>query len=260
MSNVISVLAFTTTIFFSLSQSYIVYIVKRNEKSGLKTTSLFSIISCLIYQLIWFIYYRIEEKNNICWCYLVGTIFSYIWTLIYLYYYSKEIIKKRYLYLFLYIFSISDLIIEIWFIEKDIMKNKKNIIKIISCFFNVLMYITPGLRIFSFFKELDSGYISFPISIIGLLNSFIWLLYAIISNDENNKKYYLYTNIFGISFCIMQIICNFIFKSRKFESSIIENKLLSDTDSKSHKRKKKIKKKIKKALQKEENEDLLNII
>lgn len=267
MTDAISVLAFITTICFSFSQAYIIFFVKRNSQDRLKTTSSFSIISCLFYQLIWFVYYIKKENNNICWCYLIGIIFSYIWISIYLYYYSKETIESQYLYLFLYIFTMTDLILEISYIEIDILVYQKDsIVKIISCIFNVLMYITPGLKIFSLLNELNKEYIFFPITIIGLFNSSIWLLYAIISNDKNNKTYYLCSNIFGISFCIMQIIFYLVFKNKKIDvpdkpMPIKEEHLISDTDSKSsHKKKKKIKKKIKKESQKEENEDLLNII
>ena len=269
MSDIVSVFAFISTIFFSISQIYIIYLVKRNLKEGLKMTSSFSILSCLIYQLVWFIYYKIKEDKNICWCYFVGVIFSFIWISIYLYFYSKEMQNKN-LYFFLYIFMISDLIFEIWFIERDILnydessKARKNIVKIISNVFNVLMYITPGINLFKFFKELDFDYIIFPISLVGLINSIIWLLYGITSDDKDNKYHYIYSNILGISICIIQLFLFFIFRKNKFEKKISKEKLISDRDSSSTKSKKRKSKKRKKSKDKteqnEENDDILNII
>ena len=178
MSDIILVFAFISSILFSLSQSYIVYNIKRNERIALKNTSSFSIISCLIYQLIWFIFYK-RESSNICWCYFVGIIFSFSWLAIYLFYYSKENQERKNIYFLIYIFIVSDLIFEIWFIENDILNSdnegliRKNIVKILSCIFNILMYNTPGLNIFKVFIELDCDYIILPLTIIGFFNSFI---------------------------------------------------------------------------------------
>lgn len=269
MSDIISMLAFISTIFFSISQIYILYLVKRNVKKGIKMTSSFSILSCLIYQVIWFFYYKIKEDKNIQWCYFVGIIFSYIWMSIYLFFYSKEMQNKN-IYIFLYIFIISDLIFEIWFIEKDILENdenikrRKNLIRIISCFFNVLMYITPGLNLFKFFKELDADYIIFPISIVGLINSFFWILYGCKSDDKDNKNFYIYSNIVGLPVCIIQLILYFIFRKSKLEVKINQEALISDRESNSTKSKKRKNKKRKKSKdkneKKDENDDLLNII
>ena len=210
MSDIISIFAFISTIIFSISQIYIVYLVKRNLKEGLKMTSSFSILSCLIYQLIWFI--------------------------------ERDILNYN-----------------------ETSNSRKNIVKIFSSIFNVLMYVTPGFNIFKFFKELDFDYIILPISIVGLINSFIWLLYGIISNDKDNKYPYIYSNILGISICFIQLILYFVFKKSKLEIKISKDKLISDRDSnstKSKKRKSKKRKKTKvdKTEKKEENDDILDII
>ena len=262
MSDIISVFAFVSSILFSLSQSYIIYNIKKNKGIVLKNTSSFSIISCLIYQLIWFIYYKRESKN-ICWCYFVGIIFSFSWISIYLFYYSKENQERKNLYFFIYIFIILDLIFEIWFIETDILNSNKeillrnNVVKIFASIFNILMYNTPGLNIVKTFKELDCGYILMPIIIIGCLNSFIWLLYGIINNDKDNQKIYLYTNIISISICIIQIVLYFFLRNKNGESKINNEALISDMDSQKKKNKKK-KKKLKNS--KEQENDFLTII
>ena len=271
MSDIISIFAFISTIIFSISQIYIVYLVKRNLKEGLKMTSSFSILSCLIYQLIWYVYYESKDNKTIRWCYLVGAIFSLIWMSSYLFFYSKEM-KNKNLYLFLYIFTILDLIFEITFIEIDTLNKKddhiklrKNIVKILACIFNVLMYITPGANIFKFFTEFDFDYIILPTSLIGLINSFIWLLYGNISDDKDNKYFYIFSNIVGIPVCTIQLILYFLFKRKKSDSKMAQDALISDQDSnttKSRKRKNKKRKKTKseKAEQKEENDDILSII
>ena len=270
MSDIISIFAFISTIIFSISQIYIIYLVKRNLKEGLKMTSSFSILSCLFSQLIWYVYYERKDKITIRWCYLVGAIFSFIWMSSYLFFYSKEM-KNKNLYLFLYIFTILDLIFEITFIEIDTLnknnhnETRKKTVNILASIFNVLMYITPGANIFKFFTEFDFNYIILPISIVGLINSFIWLFYGIISDDKDNKYPYIYSNIFGISVCTIQLILYFLFRKKKSELKIDKDILISDKDSnstKSRKRKNKKRKKTKneKKEHKEENDDLLDII
>ena len=64
------------------------------------------------------------------------------------------------------------------------------------------MYITPGANIFKFFTEFDFNYIILPISIVCLINSFIWLFYGIISDDKDNKYPYIYSNIFEYQFAL----------------------------------------------------------
>ena len=261
MSDIITICVFISSILFSLSQSYIVYNVKINEKLGLKYTSSFSIISCLIYQLIWFNYY-LKNDDSICWCYFVGSLFSFIWISIYLFFYSKENQEKKNLYFFLYIFIIIDLIFEICFVENDILDNDKDtgktVIDIISSIFNILMYIIPGTNIFEIFKELNNRYILFPISIIAFFNSLIWLFYGIIKN----KNVYLYTNINGICICIIQIIIYFLLRKNIGESKINNELLISDTDSTSTKKKKgkKKKKSMDKQEQNNNTNDILTII
>ena len=244
MSDIIFVFAFTSSIIFSLSQSYIVYNIKRNKRIALKNISSLSIISCLIYQLMWFIFYS-EERSNIRWCYFVGIIFSFSWLSIYLFYYSKENQKRNNIYFLIYIFIILDLIFEIWFIENDILNNKnenlisKNVVKILSSIFNILMYNTPGLNIFKVFKELDCSYIIIPIAIIGFFNSFIWLLYGILSNDKDNHKVYFYTNIIGLTICLLQIVLYLFLRNKNGEPKIKNETLISDLDSQKSKKKKK---------------------
>lgn len=264
MTDAISVFAFITTIVFSISQFYIVYIIKREEKLGKKNTSLFSILSCLIYQLIWFIYYKKKEDKKICWCYLVGIFFSFICASTYLFYYSKDLKKDRFFYLFLYIFINADLIFEIWLIERDILdydeesKSRKNLVKVFACCFNAFMYITPGFNIFKFFTELNFGYNILPISIIGLINSLTWFLYGIISDDDNNNNAYIYTNIVGMIICAIQIILYLVIKEKSEEEKEIDNnKLLNESDINGSKKKKKDKKK---KIKKDEENDILDII
>ena len=267
MVEVISVFAFITTIIFSISQFYIVYIVKRDQKLGIQNTSSFSIFSCLIYQLIWFIYYQKKEDNKICWCYFVGIFFSFIWVSFYLYYYSKELKKNRNLYLFLYILIVGDLIFEIWLIERDILnydedsKSRKNLVKVISCVFNVFIYITPGFNIFKLFKVVNFWYNMLPISIVGLINSLTWFLYGIISDDENNKNAYIITNIIGMIICLIQIILFIIFRGKSEEKKENADALICDQDSNKKKKKSKKNKKNKKNKSKSSEEDeILDII
>ena len=263
MSLVMIIFTYISSILFSFSQSYIIYTVKKKGNIGLKNTSCFSIICCLIYELIWFTNYKYKKENdNICWCYLIGACFSFIWIVFYLFYYSKENKdpKKKILYLVLYLFTIADIVAEVCYIEYDLVDNQKETLgKIIACIFNVLMYITPGLNIFNFIWEKDIGYIFIPILVIGLINCCILFTYGILNDDnKEDQKYYIYSNIAGFIVCLIQVILSFFLKVKDIELKEVENKLIPEADNKSPKKKKnkKIKNKNKKDLKQKEDDDL----
>ena len=267
MSDVISIFAYISTIVFCLSHANLIYIAKVKEKEGIKTTSFTPMISCLMSQLIWFIYYRIRiSDNNICWCYLTGASLSFILAIVYSYFYSREYQKNILVYFVLYILIFADLVFEIVFLERDLLtyKDKNHVNKgviLFACFLNLLMYIIPGSNICKMFKELDPNYLSFPISVCGILNSLIWLLYGI--RNDDNKKAYIYTNIIAMIICLLQILFYFTFKNnakliKKTEGTVFEQ---MTTGSKKKRKKSRIKSSSSDSTKKEEaKEDMLDII
>jgi hypothetical protein len=268
MANIISIFSSITTILFSISQGDIVYIAENKKTNGIKITSSFSITCCIIYELILFFYYYFnedkEESKILTWSLFTGVIISFAWIGIYLYYYYKDNKKINFYHYLLYLLTIVDILFEIWLIEKDILsdekiENNKLYIQIFIITFNVLMYINPGLNIFKLFSEKNYSYISLPILSIGLINSIVWLLLGIMS--DNTSWFYIWGNIIGILIGLIQL---FLFLYFKYNKNIIRNESLLDNKSEKSKKKRKIKKKIRKLskeeIRKEIKDDDLNFV
>lgn len=263
MSNVIKIFASITTILFSIIQGDIIYTVKKRQNIGIKNTSSFSITSCLINQFMLFLYLLHLNENLIVWFLLTGVIISFMWDGIYLYYYYKDNKKAKFYHFILYIFAIADLIFEIWLVEYDLLNDedietkeiKKNHILVANCIFNVLMYINPGLNIFKFLIEMDYGYISLPIIIIGVINSFFWLLLA---NAENDLKFYIYANIIGVLIGLIQLFLYIYIKLIRKKESIIYSDSLLPNHTLTGKNKKKTKKNKRKISDEEKKKEILD--
>ena len=255
MSLILTIAVYISSILFSLSQAILIHSFKKNQMEGKIFTSCFSIISCLIYEIIWFInYFKDEEAKYIRWCYFSGSCISFLWIIIYFIYYSKTNKQYQIWFSFLYIITMADVIFEICFIENDLLNNNKDkTVKIAACIFNVLMYINPGLDTYKLFTELSKEYFSLPISIIGLFNSCVWLLFGCLS-DNDNASYYIYSNIFGIIICLIQIIILFLKKNENIDTIISEDPLIADNKPNKKKGKKSGEK------QKTNEEDIIDII
>lgn len=245
MSNVIKIFASITTILFSIIQGDIIYTVKKNKSIGIKNTSSFSITSNLINQFMLFLYFYIFKKDFLVWFLLTGVIISFLWDATYLYYYYKDNKKAKFYHFIMYLFAISDLIFEIWLIENDLLTVEKDLdikkihIIAVNSIFNILMYINPGLNIFKLLIEMDYGYISLPIIVIGLINSFFWLLLGIV---DEIYKYYIYSNIFGILVGLIQLFLYIYIKLIKKKESVLYSDNLLSNQSQTGKKKRKIKK------------------
>lgn len=262
MANIISIFSSITTILFSIAQGYIVYIAGNKKTNGIKITSSFSITCCIIYELILFFYYYfnedIEESKILTWSLFAGVIISFVWIGIYLYYYYKDNKQINFYHYLLYLLTIIDILFGIWLIEKDILsdkeiENNKLYVQIFIIIFNVLMYINPGLNIFKLFSEKNYSYISLPILSIGLINSIIWLLLGIISN--NTSWFYIWGNIIGILIGLIQLF-SFLFLYFKYKKNIGRNGSLLDNKSEKSKKKRKIKKKIIKLSNEEKRKEI----
>ena len=261
MSKAIKIIASITTILFSIIQGDIIYTVKKRQNIGIKNTSSFSITSCLINQFMLFLYLFNLKNDFLAWFLFTGVIISFIWDGTYLYYYYKDNKKAKYYHLIMYIFAIADLIFEIWLIENDLLTDnsdeeiKRNHIKVVNSIFDVLMYINPGLNIFKFLIEMDYGYISLPIIVIGLINSFFWLLLGII---DEFYRYLIYSNIIGVLIGLIQLFLYIYIKLiRKKESTLYNDNLLSN-QSQTGKKKKNIKKNKRKASEEEKKKDIID--
>ena len=262
MSNVIKIFASITTILFSIIQGDIIYTVKKNQSIGIKNTSSFSITSCLINHFMLFLYYFIFQKDFLVWFLLTGVIISFLWDGTYLYYYYKDNKKAKFYHFIMYLFAISDLIFEIWLIEYDLLNEEKEDIDIkkihiiaVNSIFNILMYINPGLNIFKLLIEMDYGYISLPIIVIGLINSFFWLLLGIV---DKVYKYYIYSNIFGILVGLIQLFLYIYIKLIKKKESIFYSDSLLSNQSQTGKKKRKIKKNKRKTSDEEKKKIIEN--
>ena len=215
MASFIQILTFISTILFYLSP-YFWLAQLRLKKIEINETSCFVVIFALINSTLSSIIIKLEENNSILyWSNLIGIISCFIWLLIYLYI-STEAKKNIQKYL-IFIFAIVDLVIEIYYIETDILnpdkgnqesefeyierkKYRKDLALLITGIFNILMYISPGFNLFKFISECNQRYICLPMEITGFVNSILYFVMECLLDD---KKYYLLIlNVMNIIICL----------------------------------------------------------
>ena len=231
MASFIQILAFISTILFYLSP-YFWLIRLKLKKIEINEISCFVVICILIQATLSSV--KIEEDNSILiWANLIGVISCFIWLLIFLYIFTeaKENIPK---YL-IFIFGIIDLIIEIYYIESDILnpdkKNeegetdylerkqyRKNLILLIRNLISAFMYISPGLNFFKFVFECNQRYICLPLEIIGSINSVIYLIMGCLM--DHIKYDMLVMNIICILICLFFTVFYLVNVNKKIKPKL----------------------------------------
>ena len=154
----------TGTIFY-ITPLFVIYNLNKGRINVDKTSGMGMFFS-LISSLLWMMPIILEKSPQngihsylfffICNC--LGCLLNFCWTILYLYYFTKN---NNFRY-FIYIIAVVDVIAEIAFIESDQMNNFKDkatlikIYKYIAASFNIMMYFSPGLNIIKIFKQKNS--------------------------------------------------------------------------------------------------------
>ena len=244
LQTLLGVLSFACSIFFYLSPISLLYQIIKN-KQKIESTSCFVVFCMLFNGTVWFfycVYSELEEGdfNYLKWCNFGGMVLSFLVLLVYLFLEYGESVGMY----MIYIFNVCNLIFEVYWLTYDYINNKKfskefvcKVIRNIASVFNVAMYVTPGLKLGPFLRTLNHKYIIFPIALLGLFNSLMWILFAF-SNKEKYGKLGFFdiygVNIIGLVVCLIQVIYYIVQSLRNKDKKDEENSV--EEDDKENKR------------------------
>lgn len=185
-------LGFVTTATFYASPCVLIYNLIYGRVK-VEYTSFAMIVIGLFHAVIWFTFGILRQRDLEIWSNFIGSVLSFIWLIIYLYFYSgKDTVRYS-----LYLLTLIDLIFELGFIEYDFLysnclgeKTREDILRGIASALNVLMYITPGLNILKFFQTWNYKYICGPVAIAGALQNIVWIIIGALGDVDNSFKVY----------------------------------------------------------------------
>lgn len=167
-----------------------------------------SVFSCIL----WFIY-GIDQDELMVWVANgVGACITEIWILIYVYYFSLEVIWKGILYNVLVLGFFGGIFV-LFYIVIDQIKVTSNVAMV----FNILMYAAPGEKMYTVIKTNNYKILPVPISVCGIISSTCWEIYGIYLKDPAM----IVPNALGIFFSTCQIFV-FIYSYKKAQKEGIK--------------------------------------
>ena len=177
----------------------------------------------LIYFIRSLVFYK-EEIDIRDFCNLAGAYLGFIYIVIYLKHFYYKTNKKKFVLLIVIITlsSLAVVLLEIIMKKNDIVMK---VVEWVGAIFNICEYLPIGFSLFHLIKNKISEKYTLFGAFLGLLNTTIWIIWAI-SKIEENKLHSFIANIFGLLLCLIQISIFFIF--RKGESK--ENKNVIDAN------------------------------
>lgn len=199
----------------------------------------FSIIStiCIYFNaLIYFILCAVikEDMEFMDFCNLQGSYLGIIYIIIYYHHFcfKKNEIKKLTFYIIVFSLILSSVIIAVveylyLLREKDFFINIMNWIGVI---FNIGEYLPIGFNYYYLIKDKKSESSTLFGAIVGIINTALWLSWAIIKTftniklgEDDEKKYHTFiANIIGFLLCLSQIFVFCIYKKDK-KNNFIDN-------------------------------------
>ena len=156
------------------------------------------------------------EIDALDFCNFIGFQVGFVYLIFYykyLYYKTKKI--KFFIFFSIILVSLIIVFLGEYFIIKYI---NTDWIEWIGVVFNVGEYLPLGYSLLHLITNKISENLSLIGGIIGLINTIIWMIWAILTsiNEQKKKKYHsLISNIVGSLLCILQIILYFIFKKKE---------------------------------------------
>ena len=211
---ILNYLGFCTAIIYTLVPIIFLYQLKSNILD-LERISIIGIFCLYINGLIYFIIRALkpDEIDVRDFCNLVGAYLGFIYLVVYIKYLFYENEKNKFLFFLGLIIILSIIIFVIEFLTKD----KDDIVKTIEwigVIFNIFEYFPLGFNFIYIIKNKISEKFSLFGGISGLINTIVWLVWAIVYTIEEEKKIHsLIANIFGLILCCCQIYIYLIYRN-----------------------------------------------
>lgn len=201
-----------TGAFFYIVPVFTIYNLKKGTVDVAETSGM-RMFSSFICSFLWIVPSILKEEirnNYFFYCNCLGALLNFCWTILYLYYFTKNN-KFRYS---IYIIAVIDIIIEIslfeWDLHRHIMNDQDKLIlncKWVAAGFNIMMYFTPGLNVIRVFRNKNRNLISIYGCFLGALNSGAWMIYGLVDYDYQVPL--IVANIAGFALCVIQILIYF---------------------------------------------------
>ena len=164
------------------------------------------LIMSFMNKIIWTSYGLKEEKTQVFVCNGVGGIISIFFIVIYLIYLAKINWKLMLIYNFIF----ANFIVEIFYIFYKIINSNKAI-GLTAMIFNILMYASPGAKIYEVFTTGNYDLIPIYSCIVSVFNCISWFIHGLFLKDLNIQI----PNGIGFVLAIVQILVWGIFYKKK---------------------------------------------
>lgn len=212
IETIFGLIGIATGTFFYILPLFTIYNLKKGTVD-VEETSGMRMFSSFICSFLWIVPSILKEEirnNYFLYCNCLGALLNFCWTILYLYYFTKNN-KFRYS---IYIIAVIDIIIEIslfeWDLHRHIMNDQDKLIAIckwVAAGFNIVMYFTPGLNVIRVFKNKNRKLISIYGCFLGALNTGAWMIYGKVDDDKQLPL--IVANIAGFGLCVIQIVIYF---------------------------------------------------
>ena len=212
---VLNILGFIIAIIYTLVPSVFLYILFKFSVLKEESLSILGILFLYINALIYFVRRMVDQKDIDVrdFCNLAGAYLGFIYLVLYIKFFFYKTEKNKF-WLFIILITVSSIIVIIF--EFFTKKNEKvtDAIEWIGIIFNILEYLPIGFNLIYLLKNKISQRFTLLGAICGLINTIIWLIWAIIYtiNEKDKKIHSIIANICGMSLCIFQIVIYYLFK------------------------------------------------
>ena len=212
---VFNALGFMSAIVYTLVPSVFLYVLFKFSVLKEESLSILGILFLYINALIYFVRRMADQKDIEVrdFCNLAGAYLGFIYLILYVkfLFYKTEKNKFWFFIILIIVLSVIIIVFEI-FTRKNGEFTKA--IEWIGVIFNILEYLPLGFNLIYLVKNKISQRFTLLGAILGLINTIIWLIWAIIYtiNEKEKKIHSIIANIFGLLLCLFQIGIYYIFK------------------------------------------------
>ena len=212
---ILNILGFISAIIYTLVPSVFLFVLFKFTALQEESLSILGILFLYINALVYFVRRMVDQKDIDVrdFCNLAGAYLGFIYLVLYIKFFFYKTEKTKF-WIFIILITVSSIIVIIF--EFFTKKNEKitNAIEWIGIIFNILEYLPIGFNLIYLLKNKISQRFTLLGAICGLINTIIWLIWAIIYtiNETDKKIHSIIANICGMSLCIFQIVIYYLFK------------------------------------------------